>query len=737
MTDFKCKILSQIYYNDNSDWGVYSVSTQDNIEGSSYNPFTEEYNVKIVGITGRLNIGCEYQIKGEFEINKQYKSSQYKVMDITPLMPTSRKETEVFLRSILTNNQTNILLEAYPNIVNDIIADSSYIIDYNKTKGIKEATYIKIKDTIIRTFGSKELITMLIPLGITMTMIGKIAKLFPSSKVAKDRVYENPYILTKIKGIGFKKADEIALKLQPSLQNSYFRAISFIEYYLKETGQSAGHTYITFNEMLKVAKNNIPECKEHIINIVNKGDDLLYVDKHNKIIALKYYKDIEQNVYNRLMFLKNSLSKWSDIRQKDINVLQKRLKSIELEQGFSFTDEQIKGIQTIINNHITCVIGNAGTGKSTVSHGFLKLFSKQGFTITQCCLSGKASLRLSEINGYPASTIHKLIYGEHNIETDILVIDEASMIGLELFRDLIYKTSPDTKIIIMGDVGQLDSIGLGNIFKDILNSKLFPVVELTQIHRQAQKSAIISDSIKIRHKQNIVNNYFVGEEIHGELQDLQIRSYLKSESTFDYVIKDYIDNYKEAGIEDIQAVLPMVSRGGSSVYRINNEIQKYVNPQSPSKKEITLQFDKEHKYIIREGDKVMNVTNNYNIEPNIFNGNMGIVQKISKDNMIVDFVGIGIVEIPSDWYNNIILAYASTCHKLQGSEFDIVVVGVDMSAFKLLSNQWIYTAITRAKKKCYLNCQLTALNTAISNMVTANRNTFFKDYDKYLQQGIE
>ena len=737
MTDFKCKILSQIYYNDNSDWGVYSVSTQENIEGSSYNPFTEEYNVKIVGITGRLNIGCEYQIKGEFEISKQYKSSQYKVMDITPLMPTSRKETEIFLRSILTDNQTNILLEAYPNIVNDIIADSGYTIDYSKTKGIKETTYTKIKDTIIRTFGSKELITMLIPLGITMTMVGKIAKLFPSSKVAKDKVYENPYILTKIKGIGFKKADEIALKLQPSLQNSYFRAISFIEYYLKETGQSAGHTYITFDEMLKVAKNNIPECKEHIINIVNKGDDLLYVDKHNKIIALKYYKDIEQNVYNKLMFLKNSLSKWSDIRQKDINVLQKRLKNIEIEQGFSFTDEQIKGIQTIINNHITCVIGNAGTGKSTVSNGFLKLFSKQGYTITQCCLSGKASLRLSEINGYPASTIHKLIYSEHNIETDILVIDEASMIGLELFRDLIYKTSPDTKIIIMGDVGQLDSIGLGNIFKDILNSKLFPVVELTQIHRQAQKSAIISDSIKIRHKQNIVNNYFVGEEIHGELQDLQIRSYLKSESTFDYVIKDYIDNYKEAGIENIQAVLPMVSRGGSSVYRINNEIQKYVNPQSPSKKEITLQFDKEHKYIIREGDKVMNVTNNYNIEPNIFNGNMGIVQKISKDNMIVDFVGIGIVDIPSDWYNNIILAYASTCHKLQGSEFDIVVVGVDMSAFKLLSNQWIYTAITRAKKKCYLNCQLTALNTAISNMITTNRNTFFKDYDKYLQQGIE
>ena len=489
--------------------------------------------------------------------------------------------------------------------------------------------------------------------------------------------------------------------------------------------------------MLKVAKNNSPECKEHIINIVNKGDDLLYVDKHNKIIALKYYKDIEQNVYNKLMFLKNSLSKWSDIRQKDINVLQKRLKNIEIEQGFSFTDEQIKGIQTIINNHITCVIGNAGTGKSTVSNGFLKLFSKQGYTITQCCLSGKASLRLSEINGYPASTIHKLIYSEHNIETDILVIDEASMIGLELFRDLIYKTSPDTKIIIMGDVGQLDSIGLGNIFKDILNSKLFPVVELTQIHRQAQKSAIISDSIKIRHKQNIVNNYFIGEETHGELQDLQIRSYLKPESTFDYVIKDYIDNYKEVGIENIQAVLPMVSRGGSSVYRINNEIQKYVNPQSPSKQEITLQLDKDHKYIIREGDKVMNVTNNYNIEPNIFNGNMGIVQKISKDNMIVDFVGIGIVDIPSDWYNNIILAYASTCHKLQGSEFDIVVVGVDMSAFKLLSNQWIYTAITRAKKKCYLNCQLTALNTAISNMITTNRNTFFKDYDKYLQQGIE
>ena len=734
MLNFKCKILHEVYYNDSSDWGVYNVGTETKIEGSVYNPLIKLYNIKIVGVTGRLNIDCEYQITGEYEVNAKYKSCQYKVIDIVPLMPTSKKDAEIFLKSILTQNQTDILLQAYPNIVNDIIADCNYTIDYNKTKGIKETTYNKIKAVITKTFGSRELITMLVPLGITMSTISKITQIFPSGKVAKEKVHENPYILTKIKGIGFKKADEIALKLRPNLRNSYFRAITFIEYYLKDIGQSAGHTYVSFNDLLKEAKNNIPECKEHIIDIVNNGDDLLYINKQNKIIALKYYKNIEQNIYDRLMFLKNNKSKWSNVKQNDTDLLKQQLQCIEKEQGFDFTDEQISGIQTIINNHITCIIGNAGTGKSTVSNGFLKLFSEKGYTITQCCLSGKASLRLSEINGYPASTIHKLIYGDIFIETDILVIDEASMIGLELFMDLINNTSPDTKIIIMGDIGQLDSIGLGNIFKDILNSKLFPVVELTKIHRQAQKSAIISDSIKIRNKQNIVNNYFIGEETHGELQDLQIRSYLKTENTFDYVIKDYLNHYQEVGINNIQVVLPMVSRGSSSVYRVNNAIQSYVNPQSPNKKEIQTQINKDHKFVIREGDKVMNVVNNYNLEPNIFNGNMGTVIEIKKDSMIVDFAGIGLVEIPETWYINIILAYASTCHKLQGSEFDIVVVGVDMSAFKLLSNQWIYTAITRAKKKCYLNCQLTALNMAISNMITTDRNTFFKDYQTYLQQ---
>ena len=128
---------------------------------------------------------------------------------------------------------------------------------------------------------------MLVPLGITMSTISKITQIFPSGKVAKEKVYENPYILTKIKGIGFKKADEIALKLRPNLRNSYFRAIAFIECYLKDIGQSAGHTYISFNDLLKEAKNNIPECKEHIIDIVNNGDDLLYINKKNKIIALQ------------------------------------------------------------------------------------------------------------------------------------------------------------------------------------------------------------------------------------------------------------------------------------------------------------------------------------------------------------------------------------------------------------------------------------------------------------------
>lgn len=733
MEKLTLEVIDCIYYNEENNYGVYVLGSDEHFEYSMLNTIINKHTCKFVGNMGNLALGTKCIIKAEHDYNEKYNSHQYKVLSIQLLAPTNTEDSYKILKHIINETYATTLLEVYPNIINDIIENNNYTIDYTKTKGIKEYTFNKIKQKILDTYENSDLVMLLSPYGISQLMINKISKLYVNKITMVDDFLQNPYAITTINGIGFKTADKIALKINSSFINSRYRAESFIYFILEHYAQTYGHTFLYFSDFFKECQDNIIECKNEIFNIIkDNSTKWLYINPQLKIIGLKKYKDTETYVLDKLLYIKEKQKYWSDEEFEDIKIIKQHIKETEEKQGFTFTDEQINGIQTIVKNPITCIIGNAGTGKSTVSNGFLNMFSKQGKTILQCCLSGKASLRLKEINGYNAITIHKLVYTcktyNKSIDQDILVIDEASMIGLELFEELLKYLTANTKLIIMGDVGQLDSIGVGNIFKDILNSKLFPVVELTKIHRQAQKSAIITDSIKIRHKKPIIPKYFVGEEVHGELQDLQIRSYAHQRATFDNCIKDYLDNYKlVGGVSNIQLVLPMNSRGQSSVFNVNNTIQQYVNPTDKSKKEIQIKH-KDNSYILREQDKVMNITNNYNLSSPIFNGNIGVIKVIYNEYMVIDFIGIGEVEVPQSWYNNIVLAYASTCHKLQGSEFDVVVVGIDMTAYMLLSNQWIYTAITRAKKKCYLNCQYTALELAISNYKTTKRNTYFNDY---------
>lgn len=765
-----CTILHQVFYNPDNEYAVYSIGTEVEIPNSKYSNETQLYCIKMVGNIGLLSEGAKYRVTGDLVYNNRYNSHQIKAKYLSTEKLESTKDKMAFLTRVTTQLRAETLLSVYPNIIDDVAENPDLKIDFTKTKGIKEKVFETIKKKIIDTYGDKDYISILNEFGISLTHLTSIKNKFSTAELARQEISTNPYILTEISGIGFKKADNIALLNKPDLMNSMFRTIAYVRHKLEEIANDGGDTFVTFNNILKKAKDDIPECKEHLFELLKSDSKIFHIDRQQKTIGLKRYYLKEQSVLSHLLYLKNAKSEWSNITNTNIDDIRQDIKEVEEKQGFAFTEEQVLGIHTIIKNPITCVIGNAGTGKSTVSNGFLNMFAKQGKSIIQCCLSGKAALRLKEINGFYSSTIHRLISSlalalDKNgnptmLPHDILVIDEASMIGLELFERLITYVSPKTKVIIMGDIGQLDAIGVGNVFKDILNSGLFPVVELTTIHRQAQKSAIISDSIKIRHKKPIIRGNFIGTEVHGELQDLQITSYLESKDTYYHVIKNYMENYEKVGVENIQAVLPMVKYGDSSVYKVNNEIQEYVNPEDSGKKEVKITFKDKYDYIIREGDKVMNVKNNYNCFPNIFNGNIGFVKKIYdgtesitveeikyindikfteqktmyKKCMLIDFTGIGEVYVSEAWYRNIILAYASTCHKLQGSEFDVVVVGIDVSAYKLLSNQWIYTAITRAKKMCYLNCQHKALNMAISNMIDTSKNTYFGEYKTYFPE---
>jgi ATP-dependent exoDNAse (exonuclease V) alpha subunit len=362
------------------------------------------------------------------------------------------------------------------------------------------------------------------------------------------------------------------------------------------------------------------------------------------------------------------------------------------------------------------------------------------YTFGQTALAGKAAARLTEATGQEGCTIHRLLgYNPRTGFTfnknrpmfyDIILLDETSMVGGDLFYKLIQAIASGSKLIMLGDTGQLESIGLLNVFKDMIESKVIPMIELTEIHRQAQKSAIITNSVKIRHSEQITKQGWTGIETRGELQDLTVDIFDDKILTAKKVIEHFKTEYAtHKNIMDIQIIVPVKEKGDACTLELNNEIQEYYNPQNQRKREVRITNFKKT-YTLREGDKVINVKNNYKTfsvdgrEQSIFNGYIGIISEIDRYCIIVDFDLCGKVVIPKKSWNSLEMAYAITCHKFQGSQSNIIIVGLDYNSYSLLTKEWVYTAITRASKKCILCAEESALRYAISNSNISAKQTF-------------
>jgi exodeoxyribonuclease V alpha subunit len=280
----------------------------------------------------------------------------------------------------------------------------------------------------------------------------------------------------------------------------------------------------------------------------------------------------------------------------------------------------------------------------------------------------------------------------------------------------------------------LESIGCGNVAYDMIHSAEIPTVELTKIHRQAAKSAIITQSIAIRNGTQIVNKDWTGVETRGDLQDLELHCYSDSSNTFYNIMEIFskLMAQKDFDIMDCQIIVPIKTRGDACTYKINNTIQELYNPAGGRKKEVT-RFSNGKAFILREGDKVINVTNNYRLNPPIYNGNIGIIKSMKYDEdldtniMTIDFIGIGNVDVPEEYWDGIELGYAITVHKYQGSQSKSIIFGLDFSAYSLLTRELVYTGITRAQKKCYLVCQTGALRYATSQQSISTKQTHLQD----------
>lgn len=719
------------YYKD--QWGIIVCSIDHILKGELQ---TDKSRTVFKGNMPNPRVGNIYNISANY-INDPKWGGQYEVEAMfTELVLDDDDETgkKKFLLSIFTPLQVDNMYEALNDPYKALKDNLSSELVKVKGCGIKTA------DVWIRRFNeninASRLFVELKEYELSNNMISKLLKRYISPDIIIEKIRNNPYILcNEVEGIGWKKADEIALKGGID-EFGEIRISAFIQYYLNNCGEN-GYSWIEPDQLLGALLDYFGEelPDENITTAIQYLDKKLWWNEEKTKIGLRKYFDIENRVATELIRIRDAESNIS------CEEWENRIKNLEEKQGWEYTQEQINAIKKALKTNVLLIQGSAGTGKSSTVSGILEVL--KDYSHTMCALSGRASARLTEVTGEEGFTIHRLLgyprgtpeyqlfkYNQDNkLLFDIYIVDEISMVDAKLFYYLLRAIPDGAKLICLGDQGQLESIGSGNIAHDMLFSDEIESVLLTKIHRQAAKSAIILESIKIRNSQQIIGKNWTGHEIRGELQDFEITCYSDKSNTFYEIMKKFseLQSKPDFNIMETQIIVPIKSRGDACTQNINNTIQELVNPSKRNKIERT-QFLNGVPYVLREGDKVMNIANNYETNPPIYNGNIGVLKKFTTNEedeeiMVVDFLGIGKVEIPKDYWHNIELGYACTVHKMQGSEFDYVIFGIDFNSYSLLTHELIYTGITRAKKKCYMICQSNALRFGTVQHGTLNKQT--------------
>ena len=589
----------------------------------------------------------------------------------------------------------------------------------SEVKGISKRIAIEIADQLEMKKDMRKAMIFLQQYGISMNLSVKIYNTYGPDMYTI--IKKNPYKLADdIEGIGFKIADEIAMKAGIS-SNSDFRIKSGIQYILSQAGVN-GHAYLpqeelikSTGEMLLVEKDDI---EKHIMDLViEKKIVVKKSDRGNRVYSSVYYY-AELNIAAKLKEL--------DIRENiPEKKIVKRINEIQEDTDIVLDELQKRAVIEAANCGILVVTGGPGTGKTTTINTIIRYFETQGMEILLGAPTGRAAKRMTEATGHEAQTIHRMLEitggpeeGETDIEhqgmrfeknetnpleTDVVIIDEMSMVDMFLMNALVRAVMPGTKLILVGDVNQLPSVGPGNVLKDIIHSHCYNVVMLTRIFRQAAQSGIIVNAHKINGGENI--------RLDNEHKDFLFIRRPEANQIINAMItlvKEKLPKYVESDVLEIQVLTPM-RKGALGVERLNEILQQFINPASEEKRE------KEYgSGIFREGDKVMQIKNNYQtgwekrgyhgvvLEEGmgVFNGDMGIIRTINTyaENLEVEFEDGKFVTYPFKQLEELELAYAVTIHKSQGSEYPAVVMPLLTGPRMLMNRNLLYTGVTRAKK---------------------------------------
>lgn len=719
------------------------------------------YSVKLKGNTCTLEYGTTYKVFCKLAESHETYGDTYELVYISKCIDISSKDKQKeFLKNVLNENLVDKLFDEYDDVIK--LLEERDVKSLMKIKGIGNQVALKMIDEYEESKDYSAIYMELGQLGLTHTFIKKLVDFYHSPDTVIDIVRNNPYDLVRVDGVGFKKADEVACKVGIG-QYDIRRIKGFLLHHLNDQGE-AGKSYLNYQELMKALYDTLGFVPEEVVNATAKSmidnEDVVVLENGSKI-ALKRFYDLEKNIMSELLRLQIGRIKvvesdfdefeselHKDYIPKSFNIgnWETIIQRVEENQGFSFTDEQKSAIKLSLDNHVMALTGLAGAGKTSTANGICSLYDN--YNILACALSGKASVRITEATGLPASTIHRalgyqngvfLFNKENKLAVDIVLIDEATMINGTLFLSLLEAIPTGAKVIIMGDVQQLTPIGNCQVFADILDSNVLPVVKLTKPHRQALMSGIIPTSIKVANQEQIFGNSFEGNEILGELKDMELDITSSKESMSDTILNHFqTEMSKYSDIMEVQVCVPMRLKGELSCYNLNTKIQNIYNPKFNDSKEIEILLEKKNedtkKYLIRVGDKVLNTKNNYkcvNVDGEttpVFNGNIGIVKEIADDGYCtIDFVGIGEVLFSKSDSKNLELAYACTVHKMQGSGFTSTIVGMDTGSYIMNNSELLYTAITRAKKYCVLVGNNYAISKAIQTKEVKTKQTFLRD----------
>ena len=703
METMQCVIGRIIYFNEENGYAVLQVKAE-----GLQNAVTAVGNF----ITVRENM--ELSLKGEWKNSDRY-GWQFSVTESEEIIPYTAEGIERYLSSGPIEGMGPVLAK---RIVERFGADTLKVLDEQPEKllkvwGIGKKRIRQITTSWKNMQQQRSVMIFLQGHGLGIASSFRVWSAFGQNTVSVIR--ENPYLLTSVWGIGFKTADSFAQSIGFD-GNSTYRLSAGIEYTL-QTSQDYGHCYLPESvlkekaaELLSTEQDNLTGVIAMLINkyrIVHETPDRLY---------LPPLYTAETGTAKRI---KSILSR----QMKKLNI-SRLLDYLQSTLSISYAEAQIEAIKTAITSKITIITGGPGTGKTTTVRGIITALHAAGMKILLAAPTGRAARKLSEATGMEASTIHRLLEADpssgfkrnetNRLEGNILIIDESSMIDILLMYSLLQAVPDDMSIIMIGDIDQLPSVGPGNVLKDMISSGIIPVVRLTHIFRQAYGSMIVQNAHRInqgqmphlKHRENS-DFFFFRAEDPAELTDTVID-----------LCSRRLPAYFNIHPFDIQVLSPM-RRGECGVLNLNARLQNSLNPSA-----IKLQYGNTE---FRLYDKVMQIKNNY--DKSVFNGDIGQITGINAETGILTVMYEGLIPVPylNNELDELVLAYAVTVHKAQGSEYEVVVLPVTEQHYVMLQRNLLYTGVTRAKRAIVLAGSSNAVAIAVRNDRITQRYTGLRE----------